>query len=587
MTDTPLADTPVTDRALTDTPPPLSFTIVIPTFQRREMVCDAVRAIAKISYDGPFDLVVVVDGSTDGTAAALRQISASLPVPMQIIEQANGGLGHARNQGAAAATGEIVLFLDDDMICRPDILTRHAQSHAAGAEAVLGNIPLDPASPPGFLTEGIAVWAADSATDSQGDAPLTPFHMAGGHLSVRRAVFARLGGFDTSYTHGGNYGQEDADFGVRLLQHHDVRFNPDAVSYHRYIVSARENLERAYLSARADVKFARRHPGWTRALYALNHGGTKMTRLVYRPLARIPLLPKLLASAAALLAGAALKTPLRSNRHIARLYYGARQVFYWSGVRASGGLADETPLLVLCYHAIADHGDDAVLADYSIGPARFQTHLAALKKRGFSFVSADDVLAHYQRAAPLPPRPVLLTFDDCYTDLLDAARDILAPAGIPALAFCVTAMASGTNEWDQAIGTKKLGLLDIAGLGELERYGVALGCHSRSHRFMPDLDDDALYAETAGAAQDFTQMMGKRPRFFAYPYGGRDARSIGAVSQAGYDAAFGLADKTARLTDNLHDIPRVEMLASDTPWRFWLKTSFPRLSTFLRTRYFR
>ncbi len=562
-----------------------SFTIIMPTYQRRDMVCDAVKALGKINYAGPFDLVVVVDGSTDGTADALRKIS--LPFPVQIIEQANGGLGHARNRGARDASSEILLFLDDDMICDPQILTHHARSHAEGAEAVLGDIPLDNASPEGFLTEGIAVWAGNSAEESQSADQLGPFHMAGGHLSVRRAVFEKLGGFDTSYTENGNYGQEDADFGVRLLENHEVRFNPDAVSHHRYIVTPRENLKRAFLSARADVKFARRHPQYARALFALNHGSRKMTRLVYRPLARIPLVPQVLAAIAGALASVALKTPLRSNRQIARLYYGARQVLYWSGVQQHGGLADETPLLILCYHAIADHGDDAVLADYSIPEGRFRTHLASLEKRGFTFVSANDVLAHYSRATPLPPRPVLLTFDDCYTDLLAVAQNVLAPAGIPALAFCVTAMDSGTNEWDQAIGTKELRLLDAGGLQELARHGVEIGCHSRTHQLMTSLDDGVLRGETAGAARDFEEKLGFRPRFFAYPYGGRDTRTISAVAAAGYDAAFGLADKKARLTDNLHDIPRVEMLASDTPWRFWLKTSYPRLSTFLRSRYFR
>ena len=51
-----------------------SFSIVIPTFQRRTVVCDAVRALARLKYAGPFEVIVVIDGSTDGTAAALAQL---------------------------------------------------------------------------------------------------------------------------------------------------------------------------------------------------------------------------------------------------------------------------------------------------------------------------------------------------------------------------------------------------------------------------------------------------------------------------------------------------------------------------------
>ncbi len=86
----------------------------MPTFQRRSTVCDAVRAIHAIEFPGSFELIVVVDGSSDGTAAALGAISG--PVPTRIFEQNNAG----------AASAEILLFLDDDMICRPDILRQLA-----------------------------------------------------------------------------------------------------------------------------------------------------------------------------------------------------------------------------------------------------------------------------------------------------------------------------------------------------------------------------------------------------------------------------------------------------------------------------
>src|SRR4051794_33250117 len=94
-----------------------SFSVVIPTYQRKDVVCDAVRALGKLMYDTHFEVIVVVDGSTDGTAPALRQLGCRFP--LRVIEQENGGAAHARNTGAAAATGDILLFLDDDMIAEP------------------------------------------------------------------------------------------------------------------------------------------------------------------------------------------------------------------------------------------------------------------------------------------------------------------------------------------------------------------------------------------------------------------------------------------------------------------------------------
>src|SRR5437868_13963442 len=121
-----------------------SFSVLIPTFQRRDLVCAAVEALAKARYGGDVEAIIVVDGSTDGTAQSLAQLR--LPFPLRIIEQANCGAAHARNRGAAEATHDILLFLDDDMLCAPDLLTEHARFHLAGAQAVVGDVLRYPAS---------------------------------------------------------------------------------------------------------------------------------------------------------------------------------------------------------------------------------------------------------------------------------------------------------------------------------------------------------------------------------------------------------------------------------------------------------
>jgi len=62
-----------------------SLSVVIPTYQRRDAVCDAVRALARTDYAGAVELIVVIDGSTDGTTQALAAIAC--PFPVKIIEQ--------------------------------------------------------------------------------------------------------------------------------------------------------------------------------------------------------------------------------------------------------------------------------------------------------------------------------------------------------------------------------------------------------------------------------------------------------------------------------------------------------------------
>lgn len=561
-----------------------SFSMIVSTFQRRDMVCEAVTAIGEIEYDGEFELIVIIDGSEDGTVEALSSLDP--PFPYRVIWQPNAGLAAARNRGAAEARHEVLFFLDDDMICTRGIVQEHARRHQDGAAAVLGEIPLEAGSPPGFLTEGIADWAERSAQDARSAADLTPFQIFGGQLSVRRDAFEAIGGFDTSFTENGGYGQEDADFGVRLLRDYRVMHAPEAISFHRYIVTPGDNMRRAFKAGIADAKFLRRHPSLAPKLALINGHNRRLVRYGFKPIARFPLFPQVFAFLVSRLAAMALKTSLRSNRYIGIVYFVAQQIAYWSAVHRSGGFPRARKAMVLCYHAVADHSHDPILKDYSIPRPEFVRQIDELRTRGFTFISPDDFLLFIKGVIRLPRKAVLLTFDDCYSDLLEVARDVLKPRGIEAIAFAVTAMQSGTNEWDQAQGAQTLQLLGKEGLIALSKTGIEIGAHSRSHRSMPELSDTDLSDETIGAANDLKGLGLGRVRFFAYPFGGRDARCMEAVMQGGYEAAFGLADQRVKQGKNFYNLPRIEINASDGRFRFWLKTTLPYIASFLRTRLF-
>ena len=547
-----------------------SFSIVMPTYQRRDLVCDAVRALGRLAYQGPVELILVVDGSTDGTAEALRKIEC--PLPVQILEQPNSGASHARNRGAELAKNDILLFLDDDMIAEPTLLDEHAEFHRQGAEAVIGDTPIDPESPAGFLPRSVARWIASTRVQS----PLSPFDIFTGQLSVRRSVFEAVGGFDTGFTSGSAFGNEDADFGVRLLAGHDVRHNRAAISRQRYVVSPREYMSRARRAAAADLRFIGKHPELGRELFEARGLSAPLTRFLYRPLSAIPLVSRFLPAIAVVAAEIGLKTPLRSNRLLARFFSGARSLAYWTEVRKCGWFPPSDRLLVLCYHAIQDQSGDPVLAPYGVPPNLFAAHLDSLTGRGFTFVGPRALGAFLSGRATLPRRAVLLTFDDCYSDLLALARDVLRPRGIEALAFAVTGAMTGTNEWDQAYGASRLKLLRPDELRELASLGVEIGSHSRSHGDLPLLTADNLESETCGSAEDLDAIGLPSPRFFAYPYGAADESTRRAVKEAGFLGAFGLKQRRLSRGSDPFDLPRVMILATDRGWRFRFKTATPR-----------
>src|SRR5258705_4822932 len=187
-----------------------SLTVVLPTSRARDAVGEAVRALGRADYAGAVELIVVIDGSTDGTAEALAAIDC--PFPVKIVDQGNGGAASARTRGAAVAAHDVILFLDDDMIADPTLLDEHARLHQGGADAVVGDSPVHPDSPAGFLPQSVARWIASTSVKS----PLSPFDVFSGQLSVRRSVFEELGGLGSALTPERAFGHQATPFWARL-----------------------------------------------------------------------------------------------------------------------------------------------------------------------------------------------------------------------------------------------------------------------------------------------------------------------------------------------------------------------------------
>lgn len=307
-----------------------SFSIVVPTFERRDLVCDVLRAIDRIEYAGRFDVVVAIDGSRDGTKEAIAELD--LRTAPCVLFHENNGPAFTRNRGAMASRGDIILFLDDDMICRRDILVAHAARYAAGADAVLGDIPLDPQSPPGFLSAAVGAWAAERRAKMLEAGEIETVDLLGGHFSVRRSAFEALGGFDGRFTEGGRYGNEDLDFGVRLAARFDVRFAADAVAFQRYVVTPRQNLRQCFDAGQTDVLFAAKHPALAGDVFAPHRPRSKRVRFVLRPMAAVPGLPGLLAFLTSALARKIPPTG-KSSHCFAMIFANVRELVYWAGVR--------------------------------------------------------------------------------------------------------------------------------------------------------------------------------------------------------------------------------------------------------------
>lgn len=548
------------------------FTIVVPTYQRRDLVLALLQSLAYQEFNGDFEVVVVVDGSDDGSTEALQEINT--PFPLTVLEQSNQGGAAARNTGAAAARGEILLFLDDDMEAHPRLLAEHDHSHREGADVVLGHIPLHPKSPSNLLSAAIKRWAHERAYRlSSPGVTLTLQDLLTGQVSLRKSTFCRLGGFDTNFTRGGSFGDEDIDLGYRLmLDGRKIVFNPAAISWQKYVVEPRMVLRQSRQTGHADVAFARKHPDQAKAIFALHDSERWTSRWVWRPIVRVPLLTAPLMAVLRFLAIAIVKSRIECSSG-GKLFFGVHSMEYWKGVQEAGGIPRSRPLRVLAYHAVRDEVQRSGGSPWSYGvpPDLFRRQLDTLLHAGFQFVNADEFLRFLHDGADLPRRPTLLTFDDGYEELSDVVLPLLMERGIPAVAFAVSNRLGMTNDWDEAIGAPRLRLLSVDGFRGLAREGIEIGAHSRTHRHLTPLPDHELHQEISGSASDLEAAGLNRPRLFAYPYGEWDRRVREAVEKGGFEAAFTTAPGRVHAGDDSYQLPRIEIMRGDIGWKFLWK----------------
>src|SRR4051794_16984379 len=129
----------------------IELSVIIPTYNRANLLRRCLEALfCQTQPLETYEIVVVVDGSTDGTREMLAGLKP--PCTLRVFYQANAGVGAARNHGIAQACGRYCLFLDDDIIADRGLVMAHLLAHHAGdGRVVLGHLEIAlPRSADGF-----------------------------------------------------------------------------------------------------------------------------------------------------------------------------------------------------------------------------------------------------------------------------------------------------------------------------------------------------------------------------------------------------------------------------------------------------
>ncbi len=239
----------ISESEVRESKPGVLFSVIICTRNGVDRISSCLAAVNRMT-DPWFETVVVDDGSIDGTADLVAE---RFPWA-KLVRLPHGGLSVARNAGAAASTGEVLAFTDDD--CEPDRewVTRLRRAFEDGRFQAVGGPNLPP--PARFLAEAVVSAAPGAPSHVMLDDEEAE-HLPGCNLAVTRKAFEEIGGFDAIFHTAG----DDVDFCWRLrTAGFRLGFAPGAFVWHWRRPSLRSFLRQQRGYGEAERLLLDRHP---------------------------------------------------------------------------------------------------------------------------------------------------------------------------------------------------------------------------------------------------------------------------------------------------------------------------------------
>ena len=208
---------------------------------------------------------------------------------------------------------------------------------------------------------------------------------------------------------------------------------------------------------------------------------------------------------------------------------------------------------ILAYHYIRADTDpaDPLGAGLSVSPHDFAAQMDLLRRSAVRAITLDDLVAALRGAVVLPPRAVIITFDDGYADFAGNALPVLQRDHLCATLFAVPGFLGHA------------GYLTALQLHDLAGAGVRIGAHTMDHLDLSTQPPDVVAGEVGRSADVLRALTGQPVRDFAYPYGAFDATAVAAVQAAGFSDAVALALQLPETWAGRFTLPRREVVGGE------------------------
>ncbi len=236
----------------------------------------------------------------------------------------------------------------------------------------------------------------------------------------------------------------------------------------------------------------------------------------------------------------------------------------------------EARIDILMYHSIAEAPGPT-----SISPAIFAEQMRLLAASGLPVISPDRLLAVHEGRENLPPRSVIITFDDGFRDFLLDALPVLSKHGFEAIVYLPAAEMGLCENWEGAHSPPRQ-LMSWHEVCRCRQAGISFGSHSMSHPDLTTLSDAQLEAELARSREVIEQRLETPIRHFAAPYGRAGKRERAAIARH-YETNVSTILGEATPRSDMFNLPRLEMFYYTDPAR-WERHLAGQGGAYLRSR---
>jgi peptidoglycan/xylan/chitin deacetylase (PgdA/CDA1 family) len=187
-----------------------------------------------------------------------------------------------------------------------------------------------------------------------------------------------------------------------------------------------------------------------------------------------------------------------------------------------------------------------------------------LARTGHVAIDFDRFVDYRHGHAQLPPRPVLITFDDGLRDCTRYAVPILRAYGFTATFYLVVACMGTTTKWLLTERGINLAVIDWAIARELESQGFRCGAHSMSHPHLAEISAEMCRYELANSRQLLEVELGHEVRDLAYPFGSYNVAVQAIAREVGYRSACSVRIGLSKADDDIMALHRIPVLGQDT-----------------------